>query len=166
MKNNVHDINMLKALAEAMQSKCSSMQVGCIAVNERGRTISTGVNGTPSGFVNCNEVFANRCAEHSAWSEKFEIHAEMNCILELTRSSISFKEITFYTTHSPCSNCCKHMIGLAWKGDVVVKSIIYNEVYYKTTEAELTELKNWCTLFSVKLLSIEEARRGTNELQS
>ena len=37
-------------------SKCSRMKVAALLV-EKGRIISCGYNGTPSGQVNCNEIF-------------------------------------------------------------------------------------------------------------
>jgi dCMP deaminase len=139
------------------------MQVGVIAVNERGRIISTGVNGTPSGFPNCCDVHAKRGVEHSAWSEEFEIHGEMNTLLEMARSTVTFNEVTFYTTHCPCDNCLKHMLGLI-SPDTKVKRIIYNEVYYRTPIEKLTAQKKTCKLFHVELLSIQEI--VANELQS
>lgn len=38
------------------ESKCVSKQVGCLIV-KNGRIVSTGYNGTPPKFKNCNEVF-------------------------------------------------------------------------------------------------------------
>lgn len=151
-----HEIFMDMALNYARFSKCVSMSVGCIAVNGRGRLISTGVNGTPAGFDNCCDVHADRGVAHSAWSDKFEIHAEMNCLLEMARSPITFSAVDFYVTHCPCSNCLKHMLGLN-SHDAKVRRIIYNEVYYRTPIELLTEQKDTCKLFGVELISIQEA---------
>lgn len=137
-------------------SKCVSMAVGCVAVNERGRIVSTGVNGTASGHVNCCDVHESRGDAHSAWSEQFEIHAEMNCILEMSRSTTRFNEVSFYVTHCPCSNCLKHMIGLIAQGVATVKRIVYNEIYYKTSAELLAQNKAYCNSFGVDLLSVEE----------
>jgi len=140
----------------ATRSKCVSMQVGCVAVNSRGRIVSTGVNGTVSGHVNCCDVHSGRGAEHSVWSELYEIHAEMNMILEMARSSTTFDVLDLYVTHCPCSNCLKHLIGLNAIGVAVVRNIVYDEVYYKTTPEALAENKQYCKLFGVNLLSVEE----------
>lgn len=137
-------------------SKCASMAVGCVAVNERGRIISTGVNGTVSGHVNCRDLHSSRGAEHSAWSERYEIHAEMNCVLELARSSTTFEVVDFYVTHCPCQNCLKHLIGLSAAGVATVRRIVYDEVYYKTTPEALQQNKEYCKAFGVDLLSVEE----------
>ena len=44
-------INIAKEIALA--SKCVSKQVGAVIVKD-GRILSTGYNGTPSGYQNCN----------------------------------------------------------------------------------------------------------------
>ena len=150
-----HQVFMDMAINHSKLSKCVSMQVGTIAVNERGRIISTGVNGTPAGYPNCCDVHAKRGVEHSAWSEEHEIHSEMNLILEMARTPVTFKEVTFYGTHAPCPNCLKHMIGLQTP-DTRVKSIIYNEVYYRTPLEQLARQKAFAGKFNVELLSIQE----------
>lgn len=151
-----HQVFMDNALSIAQLSKCVSMQVGVVAVNERGRIIATGVNGTPANFKNCCDVHKERGAEHSAWSELYEIHAEMNTILELARGSATYQMLDFYTTHCPCSNCLKHMVGLH-SPDSFVRSIIYNEVYYRTPLELLAQQKEFCLRFGVTLMSIQEA---------
>lgn len=47
------------AMAEYMgsMSKCASKQVGCIIVKDGTSIVSSGVNGTPSGYTNCNDIF-------------------------------------------------------------------------------------------------------------
>ena len=40
----------------AEQSTCVKRKVGAVLVKDL-RILSTGYNGTPSGFCNCNEVF-------------------------------------------------------------------------------------------------------------
>lgn len=158
-----HQVFMNMAIELAGLSKCVSMKVGVLAVNERGRTIATGVNGTSSGSPNCYDVHKERGPEHSAWSEEHEIHGEMNTIIEMARSSVTYKEVTFYSTHCPCNNCLKHMLALSTP-DAPVKRIIYNEVYYRTPAGQLTNQKNTCNLLGVELLSIQEI--VANELQS
>lgn len=163
MKKHLTFINMAETLS--LESKCVSMKVACLAVNERGRIVATGVNGTASGYTNCNQKFNSRCSEHSDWSQLFEIHAEMNCILEMARSTTSFSVLDFYITNSPCDNCLKHMIGLRAQ-NVEVRNIIFGERYYRTSIEELTEQKTFCSLFGVNLLSIDEALGNKDELQS
>lgn len=147
--NEQDQIYMDIAKSYARMSKCISQSVGCIAVNERGRVISTGVNGTVSGFDNCNSIWEEKGPEHSKWSQKYEIHAEMNMILELAVSNQSFRDLTIYTTHSPCDNCLKHLAGL--NSDNRVSRIVYNEPYYKMTPEELRIQENYALKLGIIL---------------
>ena len=45
-------INIAHEISKA--SKCVSKQVGAVIVKD-GRILSTGYNGTPAGFTNCND---------------------------------------------------------------------------------------------------------------
>jgi dCMP deaminase len=152
---NKHEIFMDNALSIARLSKCISMQVGCIFVNERGRIVSTGVNGTASGYENCSDVHSCRGEEHSSWSEKYEIHAEMNAILEMARSPVIPRELNIYVTHCPCSNCLKHIIGLN-TDELTVKRIIFNELYYKTSLETFAEQKRYAAQFGVELTGLRD----------
>jgi len=50
------------------------------------RILSTGYNGTPSGYINCSEHFSGKYSEdHYKWSDIYEIHAEMNAIFWAAR---------------------------------------------------------------------------------
>ena len=70
-------VYMEMAHSLAKLSKCVRLQVGCLLVKD-GRVLSTGVNGTPSGYTNCNEA---EYEEHHAWSLRHEIHAELNAVI-------------------------------------------------------------------------------------
>lgn len=109
----------------ATSSKCVSVSVGAIFVRE-GRILSSGYNGSPAGYTNCNENFTqdkfNR-PQHSKWSKSYEIHAEMNAILYAARSGNSLENATIYTTHSPCYDCIKNLLGLG------IKHIYFRNAY-------------------------------------
>ena len=47
-------INIANEIAKF--SKCQSKQVGCIIVKDK-RIISSGCNGTPTGAINCSDLF-------------------------------------------------------------------------------------------------------------
>lgn len=56
-KNEIIGNMYLKmALEVSKLSKCVSHQVRCIIVKD-GRPLVNGYNGTPSGYINCNNVF-------------------------------------------------------------------------------------------------------------
>lgn len=131
------------AEAVAKRSHCVSMSVGCVLVKDD-HIISTGINGTPSGYKNCSEHFPNgKDDTHHEWSQKFEIHSEMNALL---RCETSTKGATAYITHSPCFNCMKHMVAAG------VKKIVYRESYYRMTTKELLELKMYAWENSVEFI--------------
>jgi dCMP deaminase len=98
-------------------SHCVSLKVGCV-ITKNDRIISTGYNGTVSSFINCDEVNfkldiknpEDRIKHHS-FSEKFEIHSEMNAILDLTKRGMSTDGATVYITTAPCHNCAKLIIA-------------------------------------------------------
>ena len=118
----------------AQQSKCVSFQIGALLVLD-GRIISNGRNGTPSKFINCNEKFNiddfNR-DEHHEWSNKFEVHAEMNALMFALRHGISTNGATLYSTYQPCHNCLKHIISAG------IVEIVYRYDYDKCGYSDAT----------------------------
>lgn len=112
------------AVIAAETSHCVSLKVGAVLVRA-GRVVSTGYNGTPPGFVNCNELWVSRCPEHSEWSNRMEIHAEQNALLFAARHGISTEGCTMYTTIEPCHQCVKLMIAAG------VSRVVYSEEYYR-----------------------------------
>ena len=128
----------------AEDSKCVSLKVGCVLVLD-GHIISTGINGTPKGFTNCCDKFDERGEEHSAWSEKFEIHAEMSSLIYCP---VDTKGSTAYITHAPCFNCCKHLVAAG------VKEIHYTEKYYRMPEEGLREITEFCKSMEVHIEKI------------
>lgn len=127
-----HDDFMDIAHVCARSSKCVSLKVGAVLVRD-GRIISTGRNGTPPGFTNCCDIHTERGPEHSAWSERYEIHAEMNCVLFAARHGIETEGAVMYVTIQPCHQCLKNLTAAG------VTKIYYDEVYYR--EADMTNEK-------------------------
>ncbi|MBS9782715.1 MAG: dCMP deaminase family protein [Arcobacter sp.] len=124
MLNDKVFINIAKEIASA--SKCVSKQVGAVIVKD-GRILSTGYNGTPSGYTNCNEHWNNLYTkEHHEWSKTYEIHAEMNAIIWAARKGISIEGATIYVTLEPCSECSKNLIAAG------IKKIVYEKAYEYT----------------------------------
>ncbi len=124
MLNDKNFINIAKEIASA--SKCVSKQVGAVIVKD-GRILSTGYNGTPSGYSNCNEHWNNLYTkEHHEWSKTYEIHAEMNAIIWAARKGISIEGATIYVTLEPCSECSKNLIAAG------IKKIVYEKAYEYT----------------------------------
>ena len=124
MLSDKNFINIAKELASA--SKCVSKQVGAVIVKD-GRILSTGYNGTPTGFKNCCEHWDNKyTSEHHEWSKTYEIHAEMNALIWAAREGISINGATIYVTLEPCSDCSKNIIASG------IKRIVYDKAYEHT----------------------------------
>ena len=125
------DTIYLRMAAElAAFSKCVSLHVACL-LEKNGRILSTGVNGTPSGWTNCSERFPEgRTPQHTEWSGAHEIHAELNAVIWAARTGISIDNATAYVTHSPCVQCTKNLIAAG------IKRIVYAEVYYGNNDQE------------------------------
>lgn len=93
------------------KSKDPSTKVGCVIVNERNEPVSFGFNGWVSG---CDETFMT-------WERPLKynmvIHAEMNALIFAERN---LKDCKAFVTHSPCSNCLKHLLQAG------IREIYYN----------------------------------------
>lgn len=112
------------------ESKCVSRQVGAVIADHK-RIISTGINGTPAGHINCNEVFNIKKfdrEEHHKWSKMNEIHAEMNAIIFAAAEGKAIEGSEMYTILQPCDECLKNIIGAK------IKKIYYVIPYDKATK--------------------------------
>ena len=131
----------------ANHSSCVKRKVGAILVKDL-RIISIGYNGTPSGFVNCDDVFTHsnedgivkgkgihnvKIMNHHEFSERYEIHAEQNCIAFAAKNGISTDGCTLYTTTAPCAQCAKLIIASG------IKRVVYYDVYKNSFGLELLE---------------------------
>jgi len=124
MLNDRSFINIAKEIALA--SKCISKKVGAVIVKE-GRILSTGYNGTPSGYINCANYWNNEYTKnHHEWSKTYEIHAEMNAIIWAARKGIAIEGGTIYVTLEPCSECSKNLIASG------IKRIVFETPYEHT----------------------------------
>lgn len=146
-----HSQFMAMAHILAESSKCVSLKVGALIVRD-GRIVSTGYNGTPQGWTNCCEVHRTRGFEHTEWSLKFEIHAEMNAIVFAARNGVSIDGTTMYTTIEPCFSCVKVLVQSG------IKRVIYDTAYYREGEINLQveklEFAESCKLDIVRLDSL------------
>jgi dCMP deaminase len=127
MLSDKNFINIAKEIASA--SKCVSKSVGAVIVKD-GRILSTGYNGTPPGYINCNDYWDDKYTkEHHDWSKTYEIHAEMNAIIWAARKGISIEGATIYVTLEPCSECSKNLIASG------ISRIVYETKYeYNNSE--------------------------------
>ena len=109
----------------AENSYCVRRKVGALVVKDN-MIISDGYNGTPTGFENI-------CEDENNISKPYVLHAEVNAITKLARSSNSSEGATLYVTASPCIECAKLIIQSG------IKRVIYTEKYRLTDGIELLE---------------------------
>lgn len=103
---------MKAAVLVAEHSTCSKIKVGAILVKDR-RIISTGYNGTFSKCGHCCDIFdeiSSKSPEHTEWARKYEVHAEINCLLYAALNNVSPEGADLYVTYSPCVDCAKAII--------------------------------------------------------
>jgi dCMP deaminase len=117
-------LNIAKEIASF--SKCVSFQVGSVIVRD-GRILSTGYNGAPPKFKNCNEIFSKPFdrEKHHAWSDGNEIHAEINSIIFAAKEGIKINGSVMYCTLQPCNNCLKNIFASG------ITRIVFSEKYDK-----------------------------------
>lgn len=133
-------------LARAVQAgaNCLGSQVGAVLVRDN-RVISTGFNGTPSGFPNCTDGGCVRCSDSDlikqgrgadatdpdhtsgrALDRCICVHAEQNAFLTAARFGTRVEGTTLYTTLSPCFGCLKEAVQAG------VMRVVFAERYEAT----------------------------------
>ncbi|GEM_PF-778972 len=129
-KKDWDEIFLIMAFAMASGSHCVSRQVGTLLVKNK-RIISTGINGTPEGCQNCDDLFPKKNSplfnreEHHKFSLDNEIHAEMNALLFKSKEGggYNLQGSTIYCTVQPCNECIKNILQSG------VKRVVYAESY-------------------------------------
>lgn len=152
MKQKYIDLYMAWADRTAKLSHAKRLQVGAVIVKDDS-VISYGYNGMPAGWDNnCEhieymnsdaggylspeEIYADwpfveddldpdlGYARRYRLKTKPEVlHAEMNSLMKLAKSSSSGNNASLFVTHSPCLNCAK---GIHQAG---IKEVFYKEDY-------------------------------------
>ena len=143
--------NLYKTIAQevAKMSHARRLQVGAVIVKDD-RVISMGYNGMPAGWENnCEdrvypEALAGDFEQHydefdaqfpfidndghrySLKTKPEVLHAEMNSLMKLAKSTESGEGATMVITHAPCMECAK---GIFQAG---IKEVFYQEDYRST----------------------------------
>lgn len=121
MKEKFKKAYMKTAFNFAELSSAKRLQVGAIIV-KNDRIISIGYNGMPAGWDNnCEDEIYEDDGFHITLKTKPEVlHAEMNALMKLARSTESGEGASMFITHAPCLECAK---GIYQTG--------IQEVYYR-----------------------------------
>jgi len=94
-------LDLAKRTAELSRAK--KLKVGAIIVTADDALVY-GWNGTPTGWDNtCEEVLT----DGSLKTFDYVLHAEMNAISKLAKSTLSGRGASLFLTHSPCIHCAK-----------------------------------------------------------
>jgi dCMP deaminase len=106
--NDTLYLEMAKLIAT--RGTCPRRQVGCVLVDKRGRVLSMGYNGVPSGRPHCTDTPCPGANLPSGTGlDKCEaIHAEQNAVVLLADPWVVH---TAYITVSPCHSCVKLLLA-------------------------------------------------------
>jgi len=109
---------MKVAYDTAELSYAKRKKVGVVAVKNNA-IIAAAYNGTPPDFENeCEDIVDEKLV-----TKPEVIHAEMNLIAQLAKSSASSDGCSVFSTYSACMDCAKLMIASG------VKEFYYDEIY-------------------------------------
>ena len=141
------------AIARAVReaANCLGSQVGAVLVVDD-HIVSTGYNGTPSGFTNCLDGGCVRCRDRRLLAEGrgdemadpehvpgrgldrcICVHAEQNALLAAARFGMRADGATLYSTLSPCFGCLKEAIQAG------VRRIVYELEYPAAVDGPIAE---------------------------
>ena len=107
------------------RSTCIKRKVGAVLIKDS-HILSTGYNGSPSGFNHCTHQTCMRQNLKSGEKPEFcrGVHAEINCIIQAAIHGTSIQgNTTLYSTHFPCMSCLKLIINAG------IKRLVYREGY-------------------------------------
>jgi dCMP deaminase len=121
---------MSVAQLTALLSTCAAVKVGAV-LTKNNRILSTGYNGVASGQKHCEDIFGGLDlhvgtpdrVRHHEFTQKHEIHAEVNAILDAGKRDTLETDTTMYVSTRPCFDCIKVCIASG------VKRIVYLHEY-------------------------------------
>jgi len=123
MKSKFIKAYMQVAKVFADLSSATRLHVGAIVVKDN-RIISIGYNGMPSGWDNnCEYKVWTQDGDYVLKTRPEVLHAEMNALMKLARSTESGEGATLFITHSPCIECAK---GIYQSG---IKKVYFGQQY-------------------------------------
>ena len=146
----IDEFYSLAAELIANNSTCIKAKVGALIVDKNGYSAS-GYNRTAGNIHNCKEYteyYSNLgvVSNHSDYHDKYEIHAEMDAIINFLakHSKDKIKGATIYCTLRPCWNCTKYLIELG------IKRIVFFD--YKKTK---TAIDNFQWIINLQSANID-----------
>lgn len=145
MKARMEDFYMDLAVRAAEMSRAQRLQVGAVIV-KNDNILGFGWNGTPSGWDNVCEtrkylytgpeyyseqdlrqdwpyVDSETGLDYRLITKPEVLHAEMNALMKLAKSTESGAGATLFITHPPCIHCAKATYQAG------ISEVIYKELY-------------------------------------
>ena len=124
MKTKFINAHMKVAETYAQLSSAKRLKVGCVIV-KNDTIIGIGYNGMPSGWDNdCEELKSQPFPHEPELVTKPEvIHAEINAISKVARSTNSSDGADMFITHAPCIECAKSLFQAG------IKRVFYRDTY-------------------------------------
>lgn len=138
-------MNMAQQCARMSQAR--RLQVGAVIV-KNDNILSFGWNGTPAGWDNdCEDKIYDLARDFNGnffpdlekeypYSDEYGryklvtkpevLHAEINSLMKLAKSTESGKGATLFITHAPCINCAKAIYQAG------ILEVYYNQLYRTT----------------------------------
>lgn len=132
MKEKFKRAYMRTAQIFAELSSAQRLHVGAIIVKDD-RIISIGYNGMPAGWDNNCEYKHYTLGNPDEFELKTRpevLHAEMNSLMKLAKSTDSGDQASMFVTHSPCLECAK---GIYQSG---IRTVYYQEDYRSSDGVE------------------------------
>ncbi|MFA6739415.1 MAG: dCMP deaminase family protein [Bacilli bacterium] len=115
------------SLLSALRSKDPNTKVGACIVNPENRIVGVGYNGLPRGCDDHDFPWTN-VGEFNATKYPYVVHAELNAILNSTRSLTGCR---IYVSLFPCNECAKAIIQSG------ISEIIYSDDKYDGTPTDV-----------------------------
>jgi deoxycytidylate deaminase len=122
-----HYIEIAKAVG--LRASCQRSRAGAVIVLGN-RVVSTGFNGVPNGFANCDQGGCFRrydkleeSRRDQAADQSICVHAEQNALRSAARFEIELVGATLYTRQSPCFACLKESVHVG------ISRIVYESWY-------------------------------------
>jgi dCMP deaminase len=116
----------------SVMSLATRAKVGALIV-KKGRIVSSGWNGMPSGFP--NELLESMI-DGKVVTNPLVLHAESNAILKCAASGNSTKGASLYVTMSPCPDCAKLIIQSG------IEKVYYRDQYRLTEGLDVLRQAN------------------------
>ena len=151
------------AISVRRKANCKGSRVGAVLVKDiddktgKGRIISTGYNGTPSGYKNCLDGGCPRCNHREKFRGMHDfcicVHAEQNALMTSARFGISTEGAIMYSTLRPCFNCFKLMIQAG------IKKVYYLHELGGSRDSRIEEMEEKIPNISKQIKTMDEKIR-------